>query len=72
MQPDRRVRDHVRYSPRDDATAEMEAAALSACYRIILESAKNRGLIPRAPRPLAKRSGAPDLTRSVLHADKRP
>jgi hypothetical protein len=69
MRPDLRV---PRYSPREDAAPTVEVAALSACYRIILESAKNRGLIPQAPRPLAKRSEAPDLTQSELHDDKRP
>jgi len=65
MRPDLRV--PVRYSPRDDATPTVEVAALAACYRIIIESAKNRDQTPGAPRPQQKSGGAPDLSRSVVH-----
>ena len=51
MRPDLRA---VRYSPRDDGTPEVELAALAACYRIIIESAKNRDQTPGAPRPQQK------------------
>src|SRR5215211_7668323 len=68
MRPDLRV--PVRYSPRDDATPTVEVAALAACYRIIIESAKNRDHTPGAPRPQQKSGGAPDPTRSVRHDDE--
>jgi hypothetical protein len=33
----------IAYASRPDATPQAEISALAACYRIILESAKNRG-----------------------------
>jgi hypothetical protein len=60
----------VTYVPREDAGPKAEVAALAACYRIIIESAKNRDQTPGAPRPQQKSGGAPDLTRSVRHDDE--
>jgi hypothetical protein len=64
------LRGAIRYAPRGDATPTGEMAALAACYRIIIESPKNRDQTPGAPRPQQKSGGAPDLTRSVRHDDE--
>ena len=38
---------HIAYAPRQDATPEAEIATLAACYRIILDSARKRGLLDK-------------------------